>query len=524
MISFFKDLGRTFGRHTRTLLITLGAVLAVLVIAGLIVKWQTHRASFCQSCHYMEPYVRHWQASSHSDVTCIKCHDYGVAALTLSALKYWSGTFNSRPKANVHDENCLASGCHEVRLLQGKSTFKKGIIFDHTVHLEKALRGEKLRCTSCHNQIVQYDQEITPQHMAVNEKSCFVCHFKDAGQGEAITGCDACHGMPKDTVLHGGFAFDHGPYLKLKVECKQCHTSIVKGDGAVPEARCYSCHVERSRKDHTREELHQIHVTTNGIDCYSCHSDIEHGNFEMVSALDIKCENCHLRQHNRPKQLYMGIGGRDSLDMPSPMFAAQVSCTGCHTHITAQGEPMALQDRKEAQRASCVTCHGAGFDLMFDNWKSGSKLVLDEFGAYAKTIGNEVAALGNSSAAMNARAALDTAQYNLEFLREGHIPHNIKYSLYLLNASADRVERALKAARPGATFPSRGKSLDLDNSCQTFCHTNRAPMENVTWEGKTLPHAMHVTDAEVACVSCHSSTDHGKTDIQRDVCKNCHEW
>lgn len=524
MILFIKDLGRTFVEHKRTLFITFSVVVAALLVVGLILKWQTHRASFCQSCHYMEPYVRHWQASSHSDVTCVKCHDYGVAALTLSALKYWSGTYNPRPKANVQDKNCLASGCHEVRLLEGKSTFKKGIIFDHTVHLGKVLRGEELRCTSCHNQIVQYDQEITPQHMAVNEKSCFVCHFKDAGQGEAITGCDACHGMPKDTVMHAGFAFDHGPYLKLKVECKQCHTSIVKGDGAVPEARCYSCHVERSRNEHTREELHQIHVTTNGIDCYSCHSDISHGNYEMVSALDIKCENCHLRQHNRPKQLYMGIGGKDTLDMPSPMFAAQVSCTGCHTHITPQGEPLALQERKEAQRASCVTCHGAGFDKMFDNWRDGSKKVIDEFSAYLTSIGAEVRALGNTANAQHAKAALDTAEYNFEFVKDSHIPHNIRYALYLLNSSGDRVEKALKAAKPSATPPDRGKSLSAENTCLTFCHKNRSPLENVTWEGKSLPHVMHFTDAELACSSCHSTTEHGKTEVKRDVCKNCHEW
>lgn len=524
MILFFKDLSRTFMDHKRILLITFAAVVGILLVIGLILKWQTHRASFCQSCHYMEPYVRHWQASSHSDVTCVKCHDYGVAALTLSALKYWSDTYNPRPKANVHDNSCLVSGCHEVRLLEGKSTFKKGIIFDHTAHLGKVLRGEELRCTSCHNQIVQYDQEVTQQHMAVNEKSCFVCHFKDAGQGEAITGCETCHGMPTDTVMHGGFAFDHGPYLKLKVECKQCHTSIVKGDGAVPEARCYSCHLERSRQEHTREELHQIHVTTNGVDCYACHSDIEHGNYEMVSALDIKCENCHLRQHNRPKQLYMGIGGKDTLDMPSQMFAAQVSCTGCHTHISPQGEPMALQERKEAQRASCVTCHGAGFDLMFDNWRNGSRKVVEEFGAYLKSMTSEVRSLGNSASAQTARAALDTAEYNFEFVKESHIPHNIKYALYLLNASGDRVERALEAAKPSATIPDRGKSLLPENTCLTFCHKNRALLEKVTWEGKSLPHAIHFTDAEVACVSCHSATIHGKTEIKRDVCKSCHEW
>jgi hypothetical protein len=524
VIHFAKDLGQTFFRHARVLLITFGSVLAVLLLIGVVLKFQTHRAGFCTSCHYMEPYVRHWQTSSHSDVTCIKCHDYGVTKLTLSALKYVTNTYAPRPKSNVRDERCLSSGCHDVRLLEGKSTFRKGIVFDHKVHLEKVLRGEKLRCTSCHNQIVQYDQEVSSEHMAVNDKSCFVCHFKDAGEGEAITGCDACHGMPKDTVQHAGFAFDHGPYLKLKVECKQCHTKIVKGDGAVPETRCYSCHVERLRSEYTREELHSIHVTTNGIDCFRCHSDIEHGNFEMVSALDIQCESCHLRQHNRPKQLYMGIGGRDSLDMPSKMFMTQVSCTGCHTHITPQGEPMALQERKEAQRIACVTCHGKGYDLMFDNWRSGAQSALTEYGTYLKALTAQVAALGNAASAQRAKAALDTAAFNYEFVRDAHIPHNIRYSLYLLNASGDRVESRLKEVRSGYQPPERGKSLKPENSCLVFCHAAQSPKETVVWNGKQLPHTTHIKDAEVACSSCHSVKEHGKLQIDRTVCSGCHEW
>ncbi len=397
-MSFFKDLFGLFGRHRRMLLTTVGVIVLLIVGVGVTAKYRMRSAGFCTSCHYMEPYVRHWESSGHKDVACIQCHDYGVGRLALNAVKYWTATNSPRPKANVQDASCLASGCHELRLLQGKTQYRKDITFDHTVHLERPLRGEKLRCTSCHNQIVQFNEEISKGHMAVNDKSCFICHFKDAGQGEAITGCDACHGMPKTTVEHAGFKFDHAPYLKLKVECKQCHTRIVKGDGSVPESKCYSCHVERSRLDYTREQLHQIHVTTNGIDCFKCHSDIEHGNFEMVSSLEIQCENCHINQHNGPKQLYMGIGGKDTLDVPSPHFIAQVSCIGCHTHLTPEGESMAHQEKKEAQRASCITCHGQGRELMFDNWLEGSQKVNAEYAKYLAAVKADAAKLGGSKA------------------------------------------------------------------------------------------------------------------------------
>jgi nitrate/TMAO reductase-like tetraheme cytochrome c subunit len=524
MISFFKDLFGVFGHHRRILLLVLGGLVVIVVAVGATVKYKMNSATFCTSCHYMEPYVRHWENSGHKDVTCTKCHDYSVSHLAVNSIKYWAGSYESRPKANVQDASCLASGCHELRLLQGKAEFKKNISFDHTVHLEKPLRGEKLRCTSCHNQIVQFNEEVSTEHMAVNDKSCFICHFKDAGQGEAITGCDACHGMPKTTVQHGGFTFDHAPYLKLKVECKQCHTQIVKGDGSVPESKCYSCHVERSRQEHSREELHQIHVTTNGIDCFRCHSDIEHGNFQMVSSLEIQCESCHIRQHNGPKQLYMGIGGKDTLDVPSPHFIAQVSCVGCHTHVTPQGEPMAHQDRKEAQRASCATCHGQGRELMFDNWIEGTQKVIADYTKYLGAVNAEAGKLGGSAAQKTAlKAAITDAQSNFTFVKESHLSHNVNYGLYLLNSGAKKIADAMTAINKGAKAPDVGASVKKENSCLTFCHGKTLFPETVKYKGKDLPHSMHAKDNELGCTPCHSVTEHGKTKIDQEACKACHE-
>lgn len=524
MIHFVRDLFRLFGRHLRVLAIYFGIAVLILILVGAGISWRMKNAAFCSNCHYMEPYVRHWKESKHADVTCVRCHDYGVGALALSAARYWTGTFTTRPKGNVHDQSCLSSGCHELRLLSGTTQYKNNIAFDHAVHLEKVLRGEKLRCTSCHNQIVQYDEDVAEGHMAVNDKSCFVCHFKDAGQGEAITGCDACHGMPKKTVEHAGFTFDHAPYLKLKVQCKECHTRIVKGDGAVPESKCYSCHVERSRQDVSREQLHATHVTENGIDCFKCHSDIEHGNFEMVSSLDIQCENCHLRQHNGPKQLYMGIGGRDTLDMPSPMFAAQVSCSGCHTHLTPQGEPLAQQEKKEAQRASCVTCHGERYDLMFDNWLEGSRQVQTDYAAYLSAAKADASGLGGSKPSRaRLQAAISDAEFNYEFVKSSHIPHNIWYSLYLLNSSASKISATMQEINASHKPPQLGASVLKENSCLTFCHGKTLLPETVDYSGKKLPHQMHAKELELGCKSCHSVSEHGKTQVSKEVCTQCHE-
>ena len=412
MTHFSKRWVSSSGRSNRKFIIVGGALIAILIIVTAVMSYQSRRASFCDSCHYMDPYVRHWQASSHADIECVKCHDYGLSDLTINAIKYATDTYIPRPKSNVHDESCLDADCHALESLAGKIEYRNGIKFDHDAHTGHAMRGEVLRCTSCHNQIVQYSDESVG-HMTVNDKACFVCHFKDAGQGEAITSCDACHGMPKRAVEHAGFSFDHEPFLKQNVPCKQCHVSIVKGDGSVPEMKCYSCHVERSRREYTREELHSIHVTTNGIDCYECHSDIQHGNFTMVSSLEIACEDCHLSQHNRSKQLYMGASGRDTLDIPSDMFMAQVSCAGCHTHLTPEGEPMAHQEKKGASRASCVTCHGEGYDKMFDNWLSGSKKLVADYGNFVSSARTAARSSGGSKRQNTAaQTALNHVEYN----------------------------------------------------------------------------------------------------------------
>ena len=45
---------------------------------------------------------------------------------------------------------------------------------------EEMTRGIKLRCTSCHSQIVQ------GQHMAVTATTCFLCHFKNQHFNEGL--------------------------------------------------------------------------------------------------------------------------------------------------------------------------------------------------------------------------------------------------------------------------------------------------------------------------------------------------
>ncbi len=158
----------------------LGTAVLLLVLLMGTAGWYTSRPAFCNSCHIMEPYYESWQQSSHKDVSCIECHFApglggkvrGKMLGLVQLAKYVTQSESSRPAAEIPDASCLRSGCHETRTLAGDVDFH-GIPFDHKPHLEKLRRGKKLRCTSCHAQIVQ------GSHMTVTASTCFLCHFKD---------------------------------------------------------------------------------------------------------------------------------------------------------------------------------------------------------------------------------------------------------------------------------------------------------------------------------------------------------
>jgi hypothetical protein len=168
-------------RFFRVLLLGFLCLLALLV--GLFEYSTSPR--FCNSCHIMRPYYHAWKTSSHNFVPCVECHyppgkrdelRVKFQAMT-QVVKFVTRTYGSRPYAEVEDASCLRDGCHETRLLEGKVTFKRGIVFDHKPHLTEARRGRKLRCTSCHSQIV------VGTHMVVTESTCFLCHFKGRSAG-----------------------------------------------------------------------------------------------------------------------------------------------------------------------------------------------------------------------------------------------------------------------------------------------------------------------------------------------------
>ncbi len=508
MSPFIKSFRSFLARHRRGFIIT-GVIIGVLLGINALFFVSSQFPRSCLVCHYMEPFYKQWQTSSHNNVKCVKCHKFRFSFIYVTTLKYITGLYNPKPHAVIEDESCLNGECHTRESLKKKILFKNRILFDHSKHYGKFKRVETLRCVNCHSQIVQ------GQHITVSENVCFLCHFKDVPEPQAIGGCNACHGAPKETVTHAGFQFNHTSYLKIGVSCDQCHTKVKKSNGEVPEEKCYSCHVERKHEEPYR--LHLIHVTQKNIYCFQCHTIIEHKAVQFTKPLEVKCATCHPEEHVPQKEIYMGVGAIGVTEVPSRMFAAQVSCEGCH------GEGHKRAKTLKEKRQACVRCHGPRYDLMLDVWLSETARAL----RYVKGKLNQAESLlkHRKKVSPDALQMLKDAKHNYLLVKNGRGVHNPEYAVRVLSATLSQIEIAEKftGIRIPRTVPPKVLS-EPDGYCMKLCHSVLGLPKEIFFDEMKLefPHAKHVKEVGLKCVTCHSPDKHKMRIITKEGCIKCH--
>jgi nitrate/TMAO reductase-like tetraheme cytochrome c subunit len=425
---------------------------------------------FCRSCHIMEPYYQAWHGSTHKNVACVDCHFEPGLEKTLKgkwqassqAIKWATGTYGSKPHAEVRDASCMRSGCHEQRLLEGKVKWQvpsvRGghvtITFDHAPHLTEQRRGKQLRCVSCHSQIVQ------GQHIVVTLDTCFLCHFKGFEHGrheEALGGCQACHGVPKDKIRLATGMFDHGDYVNRPgVLCQDCHADVIKGNGEVPRQVCWNCHNQPASiaKYGETNLIHKEHVSEHKVECASCHVQIEHSLSASAGAgmgithapLDAAtCGQCHEQTHGGPGELYRGVGGRGVPDMPSPMSRARVSCIACHRQQkNPSGDATVIGQTFVAAQESCDRCHGTKYVGVLDTWKRIVAARLEKTEAahlVARQAADDAKKLLSPMQQLAVARLLDDADHNIRLVKLGHGVHNVNYATALLSAAGENCDQ-----------------------------------------------------------------------------------
>jgi nitrate/TMAO reductase-like tetraheme cytochrome c subunit len=505
------------------------AVLGLLILSVVFVEYSTS-PQFCNSCHNMEPYYNAWKTSTHNFVPCVDCHySPGIQDQARSkfealnqVVSYITRTYGSKPRAEISDYSCLRSECHSQRLLQGRVDFG-GIHFDHGPHLVEVRRGLKLRCTSCHSQIVQ------GTHMTVTTSTCFLCHFKGVPVGESISGCPSCHPPPEATIEFEGVAFNHAEIIERNIRCTKCHVQVVQGQGEVPKERCLICHGEPGRIQRYDDVtlIHGKHVSDHKIDCEECHNAIQHGLVKMASALEVDCATCHPDHHAEVRELYMGIGGRGLPANPSSMFMTRVGCSGCHlVHKDVDGAGEIVV----ASEASCIHCHGTGFHGMLESWKEEIGDGLRSLSRSLEKAGRILDARRSAPGHGEAVGRLEDARHNLGVVERGDGVHNVKYAIDLLESAFESIGESMRLVGADFSPPRPGiisESGPKKGTCLT-CHVG-VSSRRLTAFGRDFLHSPHLR-AGRDCVDCHERTTpytspgvpHGALRIGGEACASCH--
>ena len=506
-------------RKRRLLLLGLPLILLALFIASVEV---TSSSNFCASCHYMKPFFESWKASSHKDVACKVCHyPPGLKSFFRTKIeglvmvgRYWTRLYvKSKPWAEIQDESCLRPGCHDRRLLEGKVAFGQ-VVFDHKAHFEDLKRGKKLRCTSCHSQIVQ------GEHITVTSSTCFICHFKGKTPETRAAECAVCH--RKDEVLDLKERFDHTGVYAQGYRCDKCHTHTVIGEGEVPKENCDKCHFEPDRlaKYGDTDLMHRIHITENKIECYLCHREIEHRIVRDIETI-ADCRTCHQGTHDAQKILYTGTGGKGVPHAsPNIMWEKGLSCQGCHI-FHEKALPLA-GSTLTAGAGACESCHGRGFARILENWQAATRTRLAEIRAIAARADAEIGR-APGPAKEKAAALLEDARFDIDVVEKGKSVHNMTYSQELLGAALDKMREALAAA--GSPYRPEAKSLLLTRTTPNACLTCHAGLEDIaaTAFGRPFSHRTHVLGQALDCAKCHSNAvRHGELTATKASCAPCH--
>lgn len=492
-----------------------GFALGLLVGLGIVATYGAMEVSSkpaaCGSCHIMKPYYDSWLSSSHANIACVECHiSPGVTAElrkkyeALSMVtSYFTGQYGTNPWAEVDDAACLE--CHQRRLLAGKEVYD-GVLFDHTPHLTELRRGKRLRCTSCHAQIVQ------GSHIAVTSSTCMICHFKDQEPGEGTAECTMCHEVPDQVVNAGSLEFDHGNVSRFGMECVACHTPPEHGAGAVSRERCVICHnrPDRLAEYENGELLHQTHVTDHKVECTSCHLEIQHVGPAHTEETEGECSSCHgSGGHSPQRDLYAGIGGKGVDPSPDVMFRAGVRCEGCHI---GEGETASTADE-----VSCMSCHGPGYRKIFLGWQ---RAIDQRTAAVRRQLDQTLRAVGTSGA-----EAIDDAWSNLRLVEDGHGIHNPTYSLAILEAAHQQINEA-RRTHALRTLDKPWPSLPYESGCSD-CHIGQE-LASGTAFGRLFSHQQHTLKAGLGCEECHRSHEEreqsGLGDLRFDAggCQSCH--
>lgn len=515
-------------RGYKRVLLFLGIYVGLFLLLVAVSAEYTSRPAFCPTCHYMESFYQSWRTSSHNNVDCVDCHfEPGISGTVRGKLNglvqivnYVSMSYKKRkPWAEIPDNTCARSGCHEMQNIEDSLYNFKGVMFSHKNHLKEQRRGKTLKCTSCHSQVVQ------GSHIEVTEATCFTCHFKRSDDPEhkfdKLADCKTCHGWENKSKLEmASFRYDHTGVVETKMACLDCHTNTISGKGDVGKERCFQCHFETDRleKFNDVELMHETHIKKHSMKCFSCHSQIEHKVQQMDPNAPPDCQSCHTNAHTSQVSLYTGENGFNVDKSPSSMFLNGINCRGCH--VFHEMDKMDIKTSKSGSKA-CEKCHGKGYDKLLVQWEAGTKNRLATINSIYKTV-SPIVNKSTSSRKNEALELLNQAQHNIRIVEVGKSVHNIQFADKLLIGAYGLLKQALTAVGAANSLPEFSSASEfIPNECFS-CHSGIQEISVKIFD-KNFSHNQHIANQKISCNKCHSNeTKHGQLTVTKQSCNNCH--
>lgn len=488
----------------------------------------TSRPAFCPTCHYMETFYQSWRTSAHNKIDCVECHfEPGISGTVRGKLNglvqivnYMSLSYKKRkPWAEIPDNTCARSGCHERQALQDTLYNFKGVMFSHKNHLSELKRGKTLKCTSCHSQIVQ------GTHIEVTEQTCFGCHFKKSDDpehnSEKLTLCTNCHkweNKSKDEMA--SYRYNHTMVVENKIDCQSCHNKVVSGAGEVGKERCFQCHFENERleKYSNTEFLHTTHIAKHSMKCSVCHSPIEHKIQKIEPNSPVDCQSCHTDAHAYQVKLYSGEGGYEVEKSPSAMYLNGINCRGCHVfHETDKRD---IKTEKAGSK-SCEKCHGPGYDNLLTQWETAAMKRVGVINTLYNVVEKQVRS-SSSTRKPDAQVILEQAKHNIRIVEIGKSVHNVQFADKLLVAAYSLLKKSLTVIGSTSNLPEFSSSSEfIPNECYN-CHSGIQEI-NVKKFDMNFSHNQHIAKEKIICAKCHSNSQkHGELIQTKETCNSCH--
>lgn len=363
-------------------------ILAIgITIIGLVsvigVTYATSFPKFCAVCHIMKPEYATWEASSHSQISCVACHvDPGlVNALkhkveaTKELYMYLTKTYELPIQLNekIPDNRCLQ--CHNLK--RKVSPSYPDLTIPHQLHHDKGVT-----CVTCHQGVAHGNIEsrgmtmsgdfnqwtkakgtevMTTQYTEPKMQLCMDCHGR---RGVSIA-CETCHSgsMKPESHFAKTFYTQHGELAKKDINyCNTCH-AFIKAPGVTsqdmptdedPVAKyldsmmatgsgsnyidyaknnefCSDCHKKKPPShDASWPTKHGQEAQKDQQRCMVCHSPRS----DVQGVTSTACSSCHPSIHEKiPWKVSHPIQIPANLtSLPSLCFQCHVKtmCSSCH--------------------------------------------------------------------------------------------------------------------------------------------------------------------------------------------------